>query len=389
MMIDDPELDLDFLREFLGDHVPQGKGPQRHQKGVDAKARGKGGERMPQIKYLTAEVEGEAWRFASIRERGYSVVLGANLNETKQELASILKGFWIGIPLALIFIGGTGWFIANRALRPVRGITETASKITATGLYERIPVGQHMDQELSELTGVLNQMMDRLEHSFQHANRFSADVSHELKTLLTIVQGEVETALKSCEPSSEVEKNLLSVQREAQRLKTITGSLMMLAQADSGNMVTCHRTISLSDEIEALCEDAEILCEQKELTLSAEIQRNVEFETDPDLLRQALQNLISNAIKYNEERGRVSVLLERAEEEIVISVANTGAGIPEDERDKIFDRFHRADKARSRNIDGFGLGLNLAQEIIRMLGGDLSLARATFEITKFEVKFPT
>jgi len=388
MMIDDPELDLDFLREFLGDHVPQGKGPQRHQKGVDAKARGKGGERMPQIKYLTAEVEGEAWRFASIRERGYSVVLGANLNETKQELASILKGFWIGIPLALIFIGGTGWFIANRALRPVRGITETASKITATGLYERIPVGQHMDQELSELTGVLNQMMDRLEHSFQHANRFSADVSHELKTLLTIVQGEVETALKSCEPSSEVEKNLLSVQREAQRLKTITGSLMMLAQADSGNMVTCHRTISLSDEIEALCEDAEILCEQKELTLSAEIQRNVEFETDPDLLRQALQNLISNAIKYNEERGRVSVLLERAEEEIVISVANTGAGIPEDERDKIFDRFHRADKARSRNIDGFGLVLNLALEIIRGLGGDLSLARATFEITKFEVRFP-
>ena len=203
------------------------------------------------------------------------------------------------------------------------------------------------------------------------------------------MQGEVETALSSCDPGSEVENNLLSVQREAQRLKTITGSLMMLAQVDSGNLVTRRRTISLSEEIEALCEDAEILCEQKELTLSSEIQRNIKFETDPDLLRQALQNLISNAIKYNEEGGKVSVLLERAEEEIVISVANTGAGIPEDERDKIFNRFHRGDKARSRNIDGFGLGLNLAQEIIRMLGGDLSLARATFEITKFEVKFPT
>ncbi len=396
--VDGPSNDeeAEFLREFFG----EGKGGPQKGDGKGLPGKGKGDRKgeggvvlahenrpSPEVFYETVLIDGAPWRFAMTRDRGYLAMIGYNLSETANELNHIKRGFFIGVPLALLFIGSGGWFIANRALRPVKTITDTASKVTASGLDERIPESPHVDSELSELTAVLNGMMDRLEKSFTHANRFSADVSHELKTPLAIMQGELESALKTCDPGSEEETNLLNVRREVQRLKSITGSLMILAQADSGILPTRRQTVDLSEEIEALCEDAEILCEQNQLTLTCEVQREVTLETDSGLLRQALQNLISNAVKYNEPDGKVSVLLEENESEIVIVVANTGPGIPENEREKIFDRFHRADKARSRNVDGFGLGLNLAMEIIRGLGGDLSLARATAEMTKFEVRF--
>ncbi|MCP5540920.1 MAG: HAMP domain-containing protein [Akkermansiaceae bacterium] len=348
------------------------------------------GEPVP-IDYATIQADGRSWRVGVTGERGFTVAMGQDLGEIESELHRIRRRFLIGLPICLLAIGGGGWLVAHRAMRPVRVITETAEKITATGLDERIPASTRISPELANLVDVLNRMMDRLEHSFRHAMRFSADVSHELKTPLAIMQGEIEAALRECEAGTREEQNLVTLGQETQRLKAITGSLMLLAQADAGSLAVRRRRFSLTGEMEALAEDAEILCAEAGLTLHLDLEGGLEADSDPVLFRQALQNLVSNAVKYNHAGGRVGIVLRRTEPEghrAVVAVSNTGPGIPEDERDKIFGRFYRVDKARSRNIDGFGLGLNLAWEIIRVLGGNLRLAEANEQETRFEIEFP-
>ena len=344
---------------------------------------------MPKVAFHTLKINGHQWRAGVIRDHGHLVLMATELSDLQSEIRRVRSLFFLSLPICLLVIGFGGWFVAHRAMRPVNLIAETASRITAHGLDQRIPREAHEYHELSRLVEVLNGMMNRLEHSFRHAVRFSADVSHELKTPLTVMQASVQTALKECEPGSTAEQNLIVVSQEAQRLSLITRSLMLLAQADAGQLAIRKETFSLSDEIEALGEDAEILCEDAGLKLEIDVTPGITMCTDHVLMRQALQNLVSNAVKYNKAGGVVSIRLYRdpVTAEAIFEISNTGAGIPEEAREKIFDRFYRVDRARSRNIDGFGLGLNLAWEIVRAIEGELILRKATDEITRFEIRF--
>ncbi len=336
--------------------------------------------------FVTAEIDGKDWRLAIDRHRGYSVLIGLELSQAQSELNQLSYLYIGGIPIALCLIGFGGWLIADRACRPVHLIVETASHISAEDLSERIPENPHTDSEIAELTHVLNDMIDRLEKSFFLANRFSADVSHELKTPIAIMQGEVEAALKECEPESEQEKNLTVVREEIQRLKAITGRLMLLAQADVGQLIQKMEVFDLSEEVTAIVEDGSILAKESNVTLVSRIEPEITMKGDPILLRQALLNLIVNAIKYNQADGEVRFFLSKEkDDQIQIVVENTGPGISKEDRERVFHRFHRGDKARSRDVDGFGLGLCLAQEIVRGHGGDLQLIRADEEVTRFEV----
>ena len=324
-------------------------------------------------------------------------MMALELSEYEAEVRQARRLFFLSMPICLILIGFGGWIVANRALRPVATITGTARHITAQGLDRRIPSDAGDYQEFRELVSVFNRMMDRLEKSFDHAVRFSADASHELKTPIAIMQGELSQALKKCAPGSEEEVALRGVSQECGRLKAITRSLMFLSQADAGRLEANLELVDLSREIEALGEDAEILCEGANLKFESDIETGIVSRTDPVLLRQALQNLVSNAVKYNETGGwvRMSFGLAEATGEApeepplaVFSIANSGPGISSEEREQIFDRFYRADKARGREVDGFGLGLNLAFEIVRVIGGELKLAEADDGLTRFEVIIP-
>ena len=322
--------------------------------------------------------------------RGYRLIGAVDQTSTLAALRGFRTLFLFGIPVSLGLIAIGAWIVVDRALRPIRVISRSANQITAADLSERIPEGPHSDSEIADLIEVLNHMIKRLEGSFQHANRFSSDVSHELKTPIAIMQGEIESALRECDVDTKEHGVFLVVREEVQRLKDIIESLMMLAKADVGELVHRKDSIDLSAELEGLIEDAEILALPKSIAISAAISPGISFEGDVIPLRQAFLNLITNAIRYNFEGGSIKIAMKASSRKgkIQMRVANTGPPIPETEQDLVFERFHRVDKSRSRTTEGFGLRLSLVQEIIQGHRGRIWLVESTLEQTLFEITLP-
>jgi heavy metal sensor kinase len=291
------------------------------------------------------------------------------------------------LPLAFLVVGVGGWLVAGRALKPLRAIAETARKVTATGLDQRIPQS-HESPEIRRVIEMLNHMMDRLEKSFRQATRFSADASHELKTPLAIMQGELENALQSAPPGSSEQQLCNTLLEEVQRLKTITRSLLLLAQADAGQLKLAVDDVNLSAEVEGLLEDAKVLAGDKRLSFEETIPANVVAQGDRALLRTAMLNLVSNAVKYAEPGGRVKVALALEDGQLVLSIGNTGSGIPPEETLRLFSRFHRVHREGEARVEGMGLGLSLAREIARAHRGDVVLKESRAGWTCFELRLP-
>lgn len=384
--------------EFGG---PPPEGPEgRPQDGPDGRPpvgpdgpEGPGGPGAPgpgarMIEYADAIVEGEPWRFIAVQERGYGIVAGMHFSKANPGLDQLRRGLLLGAPIGVFLVGFGGWLVAERAMRPLRRLTETARQVSASALDSRMPEDPHSDPEIEKLTGVLNAMMGRIEVAFAHANRFSADVSHELKTPIAVMQAEIETALRECEAGGREEAALLVLRGELGRLKSIIASLLLLSRADVGHLIQKREPIALGDELEAIAEDAEILADQAGVTFSSLIVPDLRVSGDAVLLRQALLNLLGNGVKFNSEEGFVRMTANRAGDHVRIAVENSGPGIAEEDREKIFERFFRGDRSRSREVDGFGLGLSLAKVIVEGHGGTLALEEATPEVTRFVVMLP-
>lgn len=348
--------------------------------------RHEGGRRL--LEYQDAMINGNPWRIVAVQERGFAIFAGIDFHQANPGLAQLRQGLLLGTPLALCLVALGGWIVAERAMRPLRHLSAAAERISVEALGERMPGDPHSDPEIVRLTAVLNAMMDRLEVAFAHANRFSADVSHELKTPVAVMQGEIETALRECAPGSPEESVFLVLRGELSRIKSIIGSLLMLSRADVGNLIQRRETFSLSAELGALAEDAEILCEGAGVRFESDIAPDLSFEGDPVLLRQALLNLLNNGVKFNTEGGYLRITAARGGDGLVIAVENSGPGIAEEDRDRVFDRFFRGDRSRSRDIDGFGLGLSLAKVIFEGHGGRLLLEETSPERTRFAVHLP-
>lgn len=338
--------------------------------------------------YTDAVVAGEPWRFISVQERGFGILAGMQLSKANPGLEHLRRGLLLGAPIGVFLVGFGGWLVAERAMRPLRRLTETARQVSARALDARMPEDPHSDPEIEKLTGVLNAMMGRLEAAFAHANRFSADVSHELKTPIAVMQAEIETALRECEAGGREESAMVVLLGELGRLKSIIASLLLLSRADVGHLIQKRDPIALSDELGAIAEDAGILCDQAGVSFSSLIVPDLQVTGDAVLLRQALLNLLGNGVKFNTEEGYVRMIANRAGDHIRIAVENSGPGIAGEDREKIFDRFFRGDRSRSRGVDGFGLGLSLAKVIIEGHGGTLALEEATSGMTRFVVMLP-
>jgi signal transduction histidine kinase len=253
----------------------------------------------------------------------------------------------------------------------VDDIVDAAEHITAERLDQRLPVTGSQD-EIGHLTDVLNRMIDRLQRSFEQARRFSADASHELKTPLTIIRGELEIALRSGELQHGVERTMLDVLDETGRLVHIVEGLLLLSQADAGKFPVGTEVVALSGLIEELTEDIEILGNRLEIGVELSLARGVRVKGSPQFLRQLMMNLFDNAIKYNRQAGTIRCQLTTDDGMAVFRIANTGAEIPEADRGRIFDRFFRVESSRARSGlggGGQGLGLSIAREIVRAHGG--------------------
>ena len=312
----------------------------------------------------------QRWRVGVATNSMVALAIGVDLRTFRAEMAGVRNAFLIAPPIALLLIALGAVFLAQRALRPVLAITATAEQITAKALDQRIPEGQEAS-EFQRLITVFNKMLDRLERSFGQAVRFSADAAHELKTPITILQGRLEQAVQAARNGSPEQRLFNELLEETHRLKVIIERLLLLARADAGTLTLHLDAVNLSETLESLCEDARIMAPN--LRVEAEIEPDVTVAADAALLRQALHNLVSNAIKYNQAGGRMRFLLRDEGATVRFALSTTGAPIAGADRQRVFDRFFRADPSRSRRVDGLGLGLSLAREIAWAHKGDLFL----------------
>lgn len=335
--------------------------------------------------FHTRRAGGRTWRLGVMGNPYVVFVLGANLDEFDARMAEFRNTLLAALPCALVLAGLGAWFLAQRALRPVTALTETARHVTARGLDQRIPA-MARDQEFNRLVTVFNEMLDRLETSFRQATRFSADASHELKTPLARLQVELEQAVQDApagSPQLEVYSSLLD---EISRLKAIVQKLLLLSLVDAGRLQLAGTSVNLTRVLEAVIEDCR--AGAPGLSVDCDLTPGIEVQADADLLEQALQNLASNAVKYNQPGGRIQFRLAREGPRACLRVANTGPGIPPVDRARVFERFYRADQSRSHRVEGVGLGLSLSREIFRAHGGDLALAPEEEALTVFTAWLP-
>ena len=335
---------------------------------------------------IASSVPGQPWHIGLASSDHARVAIGIDTRIIDADMANVRNAFALSLPPVLALIGLGAWAFSGRALRPLEKLTAATRRVTAEGLDQRLPATGE-DQEFAELIEVFNGMLERLARSFTQAHRFSADAAHELKTPLAILQGQLERAIQSAESGSAMQIELTSILDEVRRLSTISRKLLLLSQADAGRLNIHREPFSLSLALEELIEDAHMLAPH--LRVSGRIQPGLVIQADGGLLRQILHNLLSNAIKYNVEQGWIHLSTAALPQGVEIIVANSSAGIPAAERNRIFERFYRADPARSRNVEGVGLGLSVSREIARAHGGDLTLESGGDGQVQFALRLPT
>ncbi len=335
--------------------------------------------------FQTRSAGGTEWRIGVMGNPEVTLVLGLDLKRLNAEIAQVRRALLMVLPAALLFIALGAWWISERALKPINALSATVEQVTAKGLDQRIVV-QDEDQEFSRLIAVFNEMMDRLEEGFNQAVRFSADASHELKTPLAILQGQLERGIHEAPPNSDEQRRYSTLAKEVQRLKSIVRKLLLLSRADAGELNLNLRPLNLSVLLEGISEDCETLAPH--LRIKSDLTPGLRVMADADLMKQVLQNLASNAIKYSRKGGAVSLKLRARDKSVRFTIANTGKNIPPEDREKVFKRFFRSDRARRRRIRGAGLGLSLAREIVRAHHGELRLQDTQKGITAFSLTLP-
>ena len=292
----------------------------------------------------------------------------------------------VAVPITLLLAGFGGYFLARRSFRPIQRMSERAGQITSQNLHERLPVANEKD-ELGNLATVFNNLLDRLDKSFEQQRRFMADASHELRTPLAIVRGESEVAIsKDTRTAAEYHESLAIVHDESKRLTRIVEDLFTLARADAGNFAANFLEVYL-DEIAVECvHSIRTLAEKQNIKIAVSAEETL-IKGDESLLRRLLLNLLDNAVKYNKRDG--SIIVEIKDKHV--SITNTGSKIPVEEQGEIFERFYRADKARSREAEsdtsGAGLGLSISKWIAELHGATLELTKSQDGENTFSVIF--
>ncbi|HEU4758388.1 MAG TPA: heavy metal sensor histidine kinase [Dehalococcoidia bacterium] len=308
-----------------------------------------------------------------------------DVNDTLRTLLLILAAAY---PLTLGVASFGGLFLAGRALSPIDQLTGLARRISAEDLSQRLALDLP-DDELGRLARTFNEMIARLDEAFRRQRRFTADASHELRTPLTAIKGHTEVALQRDRGPEAYKRALTAINEEVDRMIRLTGSLLTLARADSGQIPLHLERVDLAEVVNAAAEHVRPAAQRKGVRLEVVPGRQVHLAADEDLLLQLLLNLLDNAVKYTPPGGEVRVDWEANGAEVALRVRDTGSGIDREHLPHIFDRFYRVDKARSRAEGGAGLGLSICRWIAEAHGGAISVESAPPEKgSTFSVRFP-
>jgi heavy metal sensor kinase len=304
------------------------------------------------------------------------------------DLRQLLYILLLGLPIAVAAAGLGGYLMARRALAPIDRMAERARMIHAERLNDRLPVDNPHD-ELGRLATVFNETLTRLESSFDQMRRFTADASHELRTPLTAIRSVGEVGLRGRRDETAYREIIGSMLEEVDRLGLLIDRLLTLSRADTGQAQLSLDVVDIPQLAEEVAEQLGVLAEEKNQSVNVRFEPVARWTGDRMVLRQALLNLVDNAIKYSPVGGRIDIVVTPSAGEIVIDVTDTGPGIPSALQPRVFDRFYRVDKARSReNGGGTGLGLAIAKWAVEVNGGRLTLEPGNGGGSCFRITLP-
>lgn len=342
-------------------------------------------------RYETVIANGERWRTiaAPVTIGGQNLVLRVSRSEerVREELSEVLIVLALGLPLVVALAGVGGYLLARRALAPIDHLASEAQRITADRLHERLKVPNERD-EIGRLTGVINQTIARLESSFDQLRRFTADSSHELRTPLAVVRGIGEAAVAERRSPAEYEETIGSMLEEIDRMSSLVDTLLRLSHGDAGTIRLSREAIDLDQLARDVAASLGILAEERNQKVIVDASTQVTVRADRLVLREAVTNVLDNAIKYGPDGSTVTMRVDRVGDEGVLAITDEGPGVPAEHRDRIFNRFFRIDEARSRERGGAGLGLAIAKWAVEIHGGRITVHEARDGGSEFRISLP-
>jgi two-component system heavy metal sensor histidine kinase CusS len=345
-----------------------------------------------------ADEQPRSWRDAGQPWRGIATVLptgsreiapmlvavAVDISHHEHFMASFRRTLWLFVAVAAVLGGFLGWVVVRRGLAPLQAMRQGAAGVTANRLDYRLNLDA-VPIELAELARTLNEMLARLEDSFQRLKDFSSDLAHELRTPISNLMTQTQVALTRARTQEEYRDVLASNEEEYERLARMISDMLFLAQADNGLIVPKREPIDLAEQVRELFDFFDALAEEKNLQLS--LTGSAQVSGDKLMLRRALANLISNAIRHTPRDGRIEVRMATGADGTTMTIENSGEPIPEEHQARIFDRFYRADPSRHGGGEGAGLGLAITRSIVRAHGGDVEV-RSSADGVCFEMRLP-
>lgn len=332
--------------------------------------------------------DSEPYRYLAVRLSGDRIlVLGTPMETIEAAVRRLVILLAVGVPGALALAGAGGFLLASRALRPIDRMTRTAASIGSDDLSARLHAPAIHD-EVGRLATTLNQMLARLQAAIEEQRRFTADASHELRTPLSIMQAEIDVALRSPDVSAEGQAALQSTGEEVQRMTRVVEDLLLLARADEGVLELSLAPVDLAEVAAEVAERFRPQAQDKGVTIVADTPLSAMVWGDQERLRRLISNLVGNAVKYTPAGGRIDVVAVADTHWVRLEVADTGVGIAPEALPHVFDRFFRADTARSRADGGAGLGLAISLWIAKAHGGSIDVQSQISRGSRFIVRLP-
>lgn len=310
-----------------------------------------------------------------------------SLQSMEETMSDLREQLLFGVPIVLLLAGLGGYFLADRALHPIEQITHTAQEITAQDLSRRLAYTGSLD-EIGELAKTFDQMLERLESSFERERRFIGDAAHELRTPLTVLKGQIEVTLQKRRSPAEYEGKLQELLVQVDRLIHLSNALLFLSRSDQNQLSFHPYTVNWKEMLDVLVEQFQPLAVEKNLKITANVADGLHAQGDKDQLIRLFMNLLENGMKYTPAGGEITVTASQADQAVHVTIHNTGLTIPPEHLPHLFERFYRVDADRSSQTGGSGLGLAIAHEIVRMHAGEISVASEPGKGVKFTVSLP-
>lgn len=313
-----------------------------------------------------------------------------SLHPVDSTLEDLLRRHLVAIPLLLAMVGLGGFFMASRALKPIGQITEMTRRVRLSGdLSQRIGYAFTTDDELTRLALLFDEMLDSLQRTFQQQERFLADASHELRTPLTTLRGLVQVTLHQARDRETYEDTLRTIELEVERLIRLSSDLLLLSRLEQQAQDLSLERVDLSDLLAAIAMQIQPLADLQQIRFSTHIGPHLRIRGSPDHLIRLFINLLDNAVKHTPTHGEIVLGATLQGDRILVSVSDTGVGIPPQHLPYLFERFYRVEKSRSRALGGTGLGLAIAQEIVHRHHGQIAVQSDAGQGTTFTTTFPS